>query len=208
MNDAFTRELSEETVAADPIDQFARWFRDAGEAGVTQPEGMSLATVDAGGQPSVRVVLLKHFDADGFVFFTNYLSRKGRALAVNPLAALGFWWDPLERQVRIEGDVEQVSPEESDAYYRTRPLGSRIGAWASPQSDVIAGRSVLEEQVRRIEERFAGTEETLPRPEHWGGYRVRPQAIEFWQGRVSRLHDRIRYSRTEPGNWTIERLAP
>lgn len=194
-------------VAPDPMDQFTIWFREAGESAIAQPEGMSLGTVDENGAPSVRIVLLKHADERGFVFFTNYLSRKGRALEANPVAALTFWWDPLERQVRIEGSVEKVTEAESDEYYRTRPLGSRIGAWASPQSEVIGDRSILEDRIREIEEKYAGTEEELPRPRHWGGYRVRPHVIEFWQGRISRLHDRIRYTRNSD-SWTIERLAP
>lgn len=206
MEEPTIRELGEESIDPDPIAQFAVWFADAGAAGIAQPEGMALGTVDEDGSPSVRIVLLKQYDTRGFVFFTNYESRKGRALAGNPRAALTFWWDPLERQVRIEGVAERVSAAESDEYYRTRPLGSRIGAWASPQSSRIESRGVLEQRVREVEKQFEGKDEP-PRPAFWGGYRVIPDAIEFWQGRVSRLHDRIRYVR-ENDAWRTERLAP
>jgi pyridoxamine 5'-phosphate oxidase len=165
---------------------------------------MSLATVDARGRPAGRIVLLKGVDPRGFVFYTNYESRKGRDLAAHPVAALTFLWKELERQVRIEGRVEKVSAEESDAYYATRPLGSRVGAWASPQSETIENRRWLEERWAALAREHG---EAPPRPPHWGGYRVIPDYLEFWQGRLSRMHDRIAYSRAEPG-WKIARLAP
>lgn len=168
---------------------------------------MTLATVDASGNPDARIVLLKGVDAHGFVFFTNYESRKGTELAAKPAATLLFHWVELERQVRIEGVASKVTAEESDRYFATRPREARLGAWASPQSRVIADRAWLERELAAVRERFAAAGETLPRPPHWGGYRVAPQAIEFWQGRASRLHDRLRY-RSEASRWRIERLAP
>lgn len=198
--------LNKEDVTAAPVDQFARWWTDATNSDIDEINAMTLATADAKGHPSARIVLLKGFDENGFVFFTNYNSHKGSDMEVNPFVSLVFFWKELERQVRIEGRVSKVSPEESDAYFNSRPEGSRIGAWASPQSSVIPSREVIEENVKGLEQKFAHT--TIERPPHWGGYIVRPEIVEFWQGRPSRLHDRIRYSRVETGGWKIERLAP
>jgi pyridoxamine 5'-phosphate oxidase len=197
-------ELVEEDAAADPFKQFARWFEDALRSELPLPNAMTLATANSAGRPSARVVLLKGVDADGFVFYTNYESRKARELAVNPYASLVFVWIQLERQVRIEGAVEKVSAEESDAYFDSRPLGSRLGAWASPQSMPLPSRLTLVSKVAAIMLRY-GT--APPRPPHWGGYRVRPDAIEFWQGRPDRLHDRLLYVK-QGTRWKIERLAP
>jgi pyridoxamine 5'-phosphate oxidase len=197
--------LDESQVAADPIAQFRQWFEAAVSAGLPEPNAMTLATSSAEGRPSARVVLLKGFDERGFVFYTNYQSRKGRELAANPFAALGFFYPTLERQIRIEGWVELVSPEESDAYYLGRPVGSRLGAWASHQSEVVADRATLDRRLAELE-RVAGTSPP-PRPPHWGGYRVVPEAIEFWQGRPNRMHDRLRY-RLAGGRWIVERLEP
>jgi pyridoxamine 5'-phosphate oxidase len=196
--------LDEAEVDADPLKQFGVWMVEAIHAQVPEPTAMTLATADAGARPSARIVLLKGLDPRGFVFFTNYESRKGRELDANPFAALTFFWKELERQVRIEGKAERVSAEESSAYYLTRPLGSRIGAWASPQSRVIENRAWLEERWKELAARHGNAPE---RPPHWGGYRVVPEHIEFWQGRMSRLHDRIAYNRL--GNaWEVARLAP
>ena len=200
----WSAELVEDDLAADPFKQFALWFDDALRAEVPLANAMTLATADAAGRPSARVVLLKGADANGFVFYTNYESRKAREIAVNPYASLVFMWPQLERQVRIEGIVEKVSAEESDAYFDSRPLGSRLGAWASPQSMPLPSRLTLASKVAAIMLRY-GT--APPRPAHWGGYRVRPDAIEFWQGRPDRLHDRLRYVRQDVC-WKIERLAP
>jgi pyridoxamine 5'-phosphate oxidase len=200
------RGLDEADVHADPIEQFGLWFGQALAAGLVEPNAMTLATADAAGRPSARVVLLKSFDAAGFVFYTNYEGRKGRELAANPHAALVFYWPQLERQVRVEGRVAQVSPAESDAYFASRPLGSRLGAAASAQSTVIAGRAELEQRVRDLEAQYG--EAGPPRPAHWGGYRVAAERLEFWQGRPSRLHDRIAYTLGDDGGWLIERLAP
>jgi pyridoxamine 5'-phosphate oxidase len=197
--------LDVKDVASDPFAQFAKWFDDTSATEIHEPNAMTLATATRDGVPSARMVLLKGVDARGFVFFTNYTSRKGHELDHNPRAALVFYWDELHRQVRVEGAVEKVSREESDAYFAARPVGSRIGAWASPQSEVVEGREVLDARVREVTERFEGG--AIPRPEFWGGYRVVPSCVEFWQGRTSRMHDRVRYCRDGDG-WRIERLAP
>ena len=198
-------ELDESASAADPLQQFERWFQQALAAELPEPNAMTVATVGADGRPSTRVVLIKGYDARGIVWYTNYESRKGRELAGNPHAALQFHWVELERVVRIEGRVEKVDAAESDAYSQSRPLDSRIGAWASPQSQVIASRDVLVANAARY-----GAQYLLhpPRPPHWGGFRLVPDRWEFWQGRKSRLHDRLRYRLDEAGTWVRERLAP
>jgi pyridoxamine 5'-phosphate oxidase len=198
------RSLDEGDVDADPLLQFGKWLDDAIRAEALEPTAMNLSTVDARGRPAGRIMLLKGVDDRGFVFFTNYGSRKGRDLEAHPAAALTFLWKELERQVRVEGTIEKVDAAESDEYYLVRPLGSRIGAWASPQSEVVADRAWLE---KRVDEFAAKYGENPPRPPHWGGYRVVPDCLEFWQGRQSRLHDRIAY-RLENGKWTLGRLAP
>ena len=200
------RSLDELGLAPEPGAQFRAWFADAEAAGVRLPETAVLATATAGGAPSARAVLVKAAGDDGFVFFTNYESRKGGELAENPQAALVFLWQPLGRQVRVEGTVERATAEESAAYFATRPTDSRIGAWASPQSTVIASRDELERRVAEAEERFGDGD--VPRPPHWGGYRLTPETVEFWQHRDSRLHDRLRYRRDADGAWIVERLAP
>ncbi len=199
--------LDESDVSHDPIVEFARWFAEAQEAQLPEPNAMTLATATATGAPSARIVLLKAFDERGFVFFTDYRSRKGGELEANPRAALVFYWGELERQVRITGTVTVTSKEESERYFRSRPLGSRLGAWASHQSRVIPGRAVLESDLKEVEQRFG--EGDVPLPPYWGGFRVEPETIEFWQGRESRLHDRIRYVREGGGkDWRVERLSP
>ena len=198
--------LIEERADPDPIGQFRTWFEEAMAAGVPEPHAMTLATATPDGRPSARIVLLRSFDERGFAFFTNYESRKGRELAANPMAALVFFWAGLERQVRIEGRVGTVDQTESDAYFRDRPRGSRLGAWASPQSEVIPDRGAIERRMAEFEAGFSDGE--VPRPPHWGGFRLVPDVVEFWQGRPSRLHDRLRYRRREGGSWLVERLAP
>lgn len=197
--------LVEKDLARDPYRQFEKWFQEAEAAKLVEPNAMILATVGRDHRPSARTVLLKGFDGRGFMFFTNYESRKGRELEGNPQASLVFPWFALERQVIIEGSVTKVSREESDAYFHSRPQASQIAAWASPQSTLISSRSVLEESVKAIEHKYAGKE--VPLPPHWGGWRVSPVTVEFWQGRRSRLHDRLRYRR-EHDEWIVERLAP
>lgn len=196
-------ELQESGMAGTPIEQFTHWFSQALEAGVPEPNAMTLATVGPDSAPAARIVLLKGFDEQGFVFYTNYESRKGRELAEHPRAALLFFWQPLERQVRIEGHIEKTSADESDAYYRSRPLGSRVGAWVSPQSQPIT-RETLEARNTELTESLG---EDPARPPHWGGYRLVPRYIEFWQGRPSRLHDRLAYV-LQDDQWVLQRLAP
>ena len=197
--------LLESQAASSPFEQFTRWFDEALAAEVPEPNAMTLATVRTDGQPAARIVLLKQVDARGFTFFTNYLSDKGRALAANPRAALLFHWVALERQVRIEGTVEKIDAAESDAYFQSRPLESRLGAWASEQSKEVPDRATLEASEARFAAQYG---EQPPRPPHWGGYRLVPQSIEFWQGRPSRLHDRIVFYRQADGGWRIARLSP
>ncbi|MDP3135980.1 MAG: pyridoxamine 5'-phosphate oxidase [Burkholderiaceae bacterium] len=198
-------ELDESASHADPLQQFDRWLNEAIQSQVPEPNAMTVATVSGSLRPSTRVVLIKGYDEHGIVWFTNYESRKGREIAGNPYAALQFHWVELERVVRIEGLVERVSAEESDAYYKTRPLDSRIGAWASPQSEVISGRGVLIANAAKFGAQFLLQP---PRPPHWGGLRLKPDTWEFWQGRKSRLHDRLRYRLQDEGAWVRERLAP
>lgn len=196
--------LDEHDVARDPLDQFGRWFQDAVRAQLPEPNAMTLATVGPGGRPAARTVLLKGLEGGGFVFYTNYGSAKAQEIERQPQAALLFFWGALERQVRIEGTLGKVSAAESDEYYRKRPLGSRIGAWASPQSRVIESRAWLEARMADYAQRLG---DDPARPPHWGGYRMIADTLEFWQGRTSRLHDRIRYRR-DGGGWIIERIAP
>jgi len=199
------RGLSEEKAGPDPLALFAEWFKDAKRAGVYLPEAMSLATATSDGKPSARMMLVKGFDERGFRFFTNYESRKSDDLTANPRAAMVFHWGILQRQVRIRGDIEKLSEEESRAYFRTRPRGSQLGAWASEQSSVLENRRELVERFREHEQRFKDTE--VPLPPFWGGYRLIPHSIEFWQGRANRLHDRLLYTRESDG-WKVVRLAP
>jgi len=198
--------LNESEIAIDPIIQFEQWWTDAVKSEILEVNAMTLATSSADGLPSARIVLLKGFHKAGFQFYTNYESFKGKQLLENPRACLVFFWKELERQVRITGLVEKVSREDSDAYFFSRPAGSRIGAWASPQSEVIKNSEWLNQQVDQFKSKFAESE--IPRPSHWGGYLVRPVTIEFWQGRPNRLHDRLQYTLQENGSWFIERLAP
>ncbi len=203
-----SRALDEADADGDPLVQFGRWFEEALQADVLEVNAMTLATVTAEGDPAARTVLLKGYDAHGFVFFTNHDSAKGRDLATRPRAALLFFWRELERQVRITGSVSRVSDEETAAYFHSRPRESQLGAWASPQSAVIADRHVLEERYEAAAARYADPSALVPTPPYWGGYRVAPSRIEFWQGRTGRLHDRLLYTREPDGRWTRARLAP
>ena len=198
--------LNRENLKADPIDQFAQWFSDADQAGVVEPNAMALATVSPDSKPSVRIVLLKGFAAKGFAFYTNYESNKAREMAENPNASLVFWWDKLQRQVRIKGKVEKLDRSYSEQYFQSRPRGSQLSAWASPQSRSMT-REELERRRMETEERFKDID-PIPLPEHWGGYLLRPEKLEFWQGRANRYHDRFEYKIDENGNWQIARLAP
>ena len=199
--------LTKSTVEPNPIRQFALWFKEAGASGMSEQDAtsMTLATAAKDGQPCARIVLLKSFDESGFVFFTNYNSRKGSELADNARACLLFYWAPFWRQVRIEGMVEKVSETESEEYFQSRPLGSKIGAWASNQSQPVTSRTELDERFEQFSGKFG---DNVPRPPHWGGYRLKPEVIEFWQGRENRLHDRLVYMHQTDGSWRIERLAP
>jgi pyridoxamine 5'-phosphate oxidase len=190
----------------DPIKQFSNWFTAAIEAGIRDVNAMSLATAGRDGKPSVRVVLLKGFDQDGFVFFTNYESEKGKHLEANPYGSLGFYWIELDRQIRISGPAEKTSREESERYFHSRPIGSQLGAWASRQSEVVDARRVLDARMAEMTERYG--DGPVPLPPHWGGYIIKPEMMEFWQGRPNRLHDRFRYTRQADSSWLIERLAP
>lgn len=192
-------------VAATPVLQFDKWWNEAVSSSIEEVNAMTLATVNPDGKPAARIVLLKGFDENGFIFFTNYHSEKGKSISAHPYASLVFFWKELERQVRVEGSCIQVSKSESDEYFLSRPIGSRLGAWASPQSTVISSRTVLDQNLDRVTAQYA--DGIVPRPDHWGGYRVIPEMVEFWQGRPSRLHDRIRYRKDE-SQWLIERLAP
>ena len=198
--------LRESSLEPSPFKQFEKWFGEAAAAQPTEPNAMTLATATKDGLPSARMVLLKGFDDLGFVFFTNYESQKGRELEENPQAALVFYWPELERQVRVTGEVSRVTREESEAYFQSRPVGSRLGAWASHQSQVIPNREALEKRLEELTNNYQGRD--IPLPPYWGGYRLTPRVIEFWQGRPNRLHDRLRYTRQGDGRWLIERLSP
>lgn len=199
--------LSETDIKPNPIEQFNTWFQQALDADLIEPNAMTLATATSDGKPAARIVLLKGVSDRGFVFYTNYESQKGQQLIANPYAALVFLWDKLERQVRIEGKVEQLQPEESAKYFQSRPKASQLGAWASDQSRVIPNREVLEQKLADLEKKYSG-DATVPLPQHWGGFRVIPNRIEFWQGRSSRLHDRLVYDLQADGSWSINRLSP
>ncbi|HEU4633107.1 MAG TPA: pyridoxamine 5'-phosphate oxidase [Flavisolibacter sp.] len=201
-----SQSLLESDAATDPIAQFDKWWQQTLNSQIVEPNAMTLATASSDGMPSARIVLMKGFDKNGFVFFTNYKSYKGMQLDENPKACLVFFWKELERQVRIMGLVKKLSPQESDEYFHSRPIGSQLGAWASPQSEVIQDRNWLDNHYLEVAAQFK--EEAIQRPPHWGGYVVQPVIIEFWQGRPSRLHDRIQYTLQENGEWKIERLAP
>jgi len=198
--------LTERELARDPFRQFEKWFQEAEAAKLAEPNAMILATADREGRPSARTVLLKGIDGRGFVFYTNYEGRKGRELAVNPRATLLFPWHPLERQVIVEGPIAKVAREESEAYFHTRPRASQLAAWASQQSAIISGRTVLEEAMKAVERKYEGA--AVPLPPNWGGYRLAPERVEFWQGRRSRLHDRLVFGRLGGADWTVERLSP
>ncbi len=204
--DYMLKSFDESHAANDPFDQFREWWEEATSADIDEVNAMTLATVDGNGKPAARIVLLKGYTQDGFIFFTNYESAKGQDLAINPNAALLFFWKELERQIRIEGTVEKIDSADSDAYFHSRPAGSRIGAWVSPQSKVIPDRFFLENNYNVLVKKYPD-ENAVPRPPHWGGYIVKPESFEFWQGRSSRLHDRLKYTKTKEG-WNRERLAP
>ena len=199
--------LERNDLADNPFDQFEKWFNFALSKNITEPNAMTLATATPDGKPSARIVLLKGFDENGFVFYTNYDSHKGQQIQANPYAALVFCWLDLHKQIRIEGSIKKLTPEQSTAYFQSRPKDSQIGAWASPQSQVIPTRDILETNTKNLENQYADSEE-LPRPPHWGGFLLQPTLIEFWQGRPSRLHDRFQYSLTPDKTWQIQRLAP
>ncbi|MDQ2856988.1 MAG: pyridoxamine 5'-phosphate oxidase [Acidobacteriota bacterium] len=203
---AVDQTLDEDTADSNPLNQFQRWFDHAKAAGIRMPEAMTLATATPNGKPGARIVLLKEADPSGFVFYTNYQSRKARELDANPFAALIFYWQQLDYQVRVEGPVERTSSAESDAYFASRPRESQLGAHASPQSEVVAGRETLEKRFAELEESYRDRE--VGRPEHWGGYRLRPERIEFWKSRPGRLHDRLLYERQPDGSWNCSRLGP
>ena len=198
--------LDREDLASDPIQQFAQWYADADQVGITEPNAMALASADLDGKPSVRIVLLKGFGEKGFAFYTNYESRKGKELAENPHAALVFWWGKLQRQIRIEGQIEKLSKEESEKYFRSRPRGSQLSAMASPQSRIVSKEELM--TLRDNTEQKFEQEDIIPKPEAWGGYVLIPEKIEFWQGRRNRYHDRFQYCRGEDNSWNINRLAP
>ncbi|WP_026764391.1 MULTISPECIES: pyridoxamine 5'-phosphate oxidase [Sediminibacterium] len=204
--DYMLKSFDETHASSNPFDQFRDWWEEATSADIDEVNAMTLATVDGNGKPAARIVLLKGYTHDGFVFFTNYESAKGQDLAINPNAALLFFWKELERQIRIEGTVEKIDPADSDAYFHSRPAGSRIGAWVSPQSKVIPNRAFLENNYNQLVEKYPD-ENAVPRPPHWGGFIVKPESFEFWQGRSSRLHDRLKYTKSSEG-WNRERLAP
>jgi pyridoxamine 5'-phosphate oxidase len=198
--------LNEEDASSNPFDLFTKWWQEAVSSHIDEVNAMTLATADKTGKPHARIVLLKDYDSNGFVFFTNYNSNKGKDIDENPFASLVFFWKELERQIRIEGSITKIEASKSDTYFQSRPAGSRIGAWASPQSQTIENRKTIENNFLQFEEKFGC--ENIPRPEHWGGYVVEPCVIEFWQGRSSRLHDRIRYTKHSDNQWEKERLAP
>ena len=198
--------LLKKDVQMNPLQQFRKWFHEAINSEILEPNAMTLATINSEGKPVARIVLLKNLDEQGFIFFTNYQSQKGQNLSDNPWASLVFWWGELERQVRVEGKVAKISESESDQYFYSRPIGSQLGAWASPQSQVIPNRQFLENRLQEFTQQYEN--KTVPRPENWGGYRVIPNTIEFWQGRQNRLHDRLCYRLNEEQQWQIDRLAP
>jgi pyridoxamine 5'-phosphate oxidase len=198
--------LDVKNVLPDPVQQFQKWFKEALHAGIPEPNAMNLSTVNKDGRPSSRIMLLKGVENNMFVFYTNYQSDKGQALEQNPACALTFFWPELERQIRIEGIASRIDEKRAEEYFQSRPRASQVGAWASPQSTILNDRTILEERVKQMEERFHGVE-LLPKPKQWGGFEVNPLLIEFWQGRASRLHDRIRFTKVD-GNWNIHRLSP